>query len=700
MVAVLAERHSRTDENLVFEEEFDGSWDNWNMEESLAGGGNFEFQYFTKNSRVVYQKEGELVITPQLFPDIFDNVEEGMGIMNGSCSCHFNLIEKGCNPTSIINLLFNGCDKIASPSNWLNSVASAHLDTRGKRSFKYGRFEMKAKLPKGDWLWPSFWMAPEVNSYGDWPASGGIDIAETRGNNKEFVIDGKPAGRDTINSALHFGNSDALSDAYPHESKTIAKDFSDKYYIFGTIWEPDFISTYYIDPDENIEHEIFRQNFTTGLYEIYFKTGLNPWQKGEINAPFDKPFYLAFDLSAGGVLPNDRWWGPEAPWKNQPNMNKLFWDLRQDWLPTWTPMRVDYIRVYQTQSSQPEKVKDKDKETSLVLLWVGLGVAGLFVGLMILYLMCRRKVKNSELNESLTVIEFNDVSQEQGTLTADLSQVLSSGDELSRYRINAADVSLEKVISRGAFGIVWRGTYHGEHVAVKKIIAERINEHEVHRFVNEITLMAELSHPNIVRFLGMMWTNNYDLAAVSEYIEGGDLRQKLADPTLRLSWKREKQPLALGIATGLAYLHAQDPIIIHRDLKSRNVLVTSNWVAKIVDFGLSKRQHIDETMTSGVGTLLWTAPEILRGEKYSDKADIYSYGVILTELDSRKLPYHHKDLSEMAIAHNVANGALSPYISPDLPRLLRELIKRCVNIDQHSRPSANEIIAQLNALKF
>uniref|UniRef100_H3G576 Protein kinase domain-containing protein n=1 Tax=Phytophthora ramorum TaxID=164328 RepID=H3G576_PHYRM len=88
----------------------------------------------------------------------------------------------------------------------------------------------------------------------------------------------------------------------------------------------------------------------------------------------------------------------------------------------------------------------------------------------------------------------------------------------------------------------------------------------------------------------------------------------------------------------LGYLHACTPPVIHRDLKSNNVLLTDKLEPKVIDFGVS-RGLVDLTMTAGVGTPYWTAPEILEGKRYTEKADIYSFGVVLSELDTGKIPY-------------------------------------------------------------
>ncbi|EEY53027.1 protein kinase [Phytophthora infestans T30-4] len=116
---------------------------------------------------------------------------------------------------------------------------------------------------------------------------------------------------------------------------------------------------------------------------------------------------------------------------------------------------------------------------------------------------------------------------------------------------------------------------------------------------------------------------------------GGDLRGLLTSYHNRhhpVGFDCDKVKIALHVAHALTYLHSLSPVVIHRDLKSRNILLTADLDAKLTDFGIS-RERVDQTMTAGVGTSLWMAPEVLMGERYDDKADIFSFGVVLSELD-------------------------------------------------------------------
>jgi serine/threonine protein kinase len=271
--------------------------------------------------------------------------------------------------------------------------------------------------------------------------------------------------------------------------------------------------------------------------------------------------------------------------------------------------------------------------------------------------------------------------------------------ELASFRLDETEVLLTRKVSSGAFGVVWLGHYHGQPVAVKRMID---GEEEAVAFSREIMTMSRLVHPKIVRFIGCTWTNSKDLGGVTEYMDGGDVRTLLENRKIDLSWQREKISMAIDIAEALAYMHSLNPKIIHRDLKSRNVLLNSAMVAKLSDFGLSRNRTYEETLTAGVGTVRWTAPEVMLGENYSEQADVYSFGVVLSELDTREIPFEEKSSSragggqpDMAIVIKVAKGELRPSFAPDCPDVINKIAKACLQFDPALRPSSASVAHML-----
>lgn len=299
--------------------------------------------------------------------------------------------------------------------------------------------------------------------------------------------------------------------------------------------------------------------------------------------------------------------------------------------------------------------------------------------------------------------------------------------ELMLKRIAFAGIIYSEKMTSGPNGEVWRGEYEGQQVAIKCTVAAAVagfaaantsrssamnasallGDKELKAlvdFTKEIRMAAFLDHPNVVRFVGLSWRTLPDLCMVSEYVALGDLAHFLAQPESKyLTWKDDKLPIAADISNALVYLHSLSPVVLHRDLKSLNVLLTEDLQAKVSDFGLSRETSFDETMTSGVGTLLWTAPEVLRGERYSEKADIYSFGVVLAELDTCLPPYAYsqgrknKGKNDMDWVPLIASGRASPPFRPDCPRALRDLAAQCLDQDPNKRPPAMQIVYLLRS---
>ncbi|KDO31577.1 TKL protein kinase [Saprolegnia parasitica CBS 223.65] len=275
--------------------------------------------------------------------------------------------------------------------------------------------------------------------------------------------------------------------------------------------------------------------------------------------------------------------------------------------------------------------------------------------------------------------------------------------ELQQYRIDHNEVLLTRAISRGAFGVVWLGHYHGQPVAIKRMIE---GDEEAVLFSKEIQTMGRLSHPKIVEFIGATWTSGYDLSAITEFMDGGDVRTLLENTKINLTWKKQKINIAIDTAEALAYLHSLTPKLIHRDLKSKNVLLTSNMVAKLSDFGLSRNRSYEETLTAGVGTVRWTAPEVMLGDIYSEMADVYSFGVVLSELDTREIPFEDQKSSkaggapDMSIVVKVARGELRPTFSPTCPPCILQVSKACLQFDPALRPSSARLVEMLHQAKL
>ncbi|KAF0700433.1 hypothetical protein As57867_009022, partial [Aphanomyces stellatus] len=177
-------------------------------------------------------------------------------------------------------------------------------------------------------------------------------------------------------------------------------------------------------------------------------------------------------------------------------------------------------------------------------------------------------------------------------------------DALAMFRLEAKDFVMDKVLGRGAFADVWLALYQNSAVAVKKLHQRNVTLEQMESFVDEIKLMSKFDSPYIVKLVGAVWTRPADLQCVMEYMDGGDLRDYLTHHSPAAFHWSDKYLHIHSIVEGLVYLHSMD--IIHRDLKSRNILLDSTKGTKLTDFGISK-EDMQATMTMGVGTFRWMA---------------------------------------------------------------------------------------------
>ena len=162
-----------------------------------------------------------------------------------------------------------------------------------------------------------------------------------------------------------------------------------------------------------------------------------------------------------------------------------------------------------------------------------------------------------------------------------------------------------------------------------------LRDEEEKLFKAEVKMLLRLRHPCVVQFYGVSFAHD-DCYLVTEYCSRGSLYDFLQDKTNALPLTLQLQ-MAVDAAKGIMFLHSSG--IIHRDIKSGNLLVASDLHVKICDFGISRHVNTMNTMTTSLGTVPWTAPEMLRGERYTKKVDCYSFGVCVWELVTRRIPY-------------------------------------------------------------
>lgn len=224
-------------------------------------------------------------------------------------------------------------------------------------------------------------------------------------------------------------------------------------------------------------------------------------------------------------------------------------------------------------------------------------------------------------------------------------------------------------------------------------------------FRDEVQMLARLRHPNICLFLGAC-LDPPCRTIVTEIVSRGSLWDALRTPHLfenrgrgdifHWPWWVIRRVLD-GTCRGLVYLHGNQPPIIHRDLKSANLLLDDSFNVKICDFGLARLRDFTTTMTANVGTAQWTAPEVLAGKEYNESADMYSLGIVAWELLTGKCPYDHIS-NQVEIAVNVAHHHVRPTLSEQCPKQVKTFIEKCWSEQPQSRLSALEALKQLETV--
>ncbi|KAL1561771.1 serine/threonine-protein kinase STY13-like [Salvia divinorum] len=287
------------------------------------------------------------------------------------------------------------------------------------------------------------------------------------------------------------------------------------------------------------------------------------------------------------------------------------------------------------------------------------------------------------------------------------------------WEIDPTKLELRYLVAQGTYGIVYRSTYDGRDVAVKvldwedgtKTAAEAAEIRA--SFKQEVSVWHKLNHPNVTSFIGASmgvsqlkvppknpsegYTNLPPRACcvVVEFLSGGTLKSYLfKNRKKKLPFKVVIQ-LALDLARGLSYLHAQR--IVHRDVKAENMLIGAQRTLKIADFGVARVEANNPSdMTGETGTLGYMAPEVLDGKPYNRKCDVYSFGVCVWEIYCCDLPYN--DFSFADIMSAVVRQNLRPEIPRCCPSSLASIMKRCWDANPDRRPEMDEVVRLLEAI--
>ncbi|KAJ3700844.1 hypothetical protein LUZ61_004549 [Rhynchospora tenuis] len=372
--------------------------------------------------------------------------------------------------------------------------------------------------------------------------------------------------------------------------------------------------------------------------------------------------------------------------------------------------------MYPMSCPNPKAKKEGAKKTILI---VGIAVVGGFlVTCCACLLMCKRKklkwVSSSSL--LLTPRDSSDQYFHDLEMAASQSTQIFSYEELEE----ATDgFSPSKELGDGGFGTVYRGKLRdGRIVAVKRLYQNSYKRAE--QFMNEVDILSRLHHRNLVSLYGCTARTSRELLLVYEYVSNGTVADHLHGPRScenALSWP-VRLSIAIETADALAYLHAVEPQIIHRDVKTNNILLDDGFHVKVGDFGLSRLFPLDVSHVSTVpqGTPGYVDPVYHQCYQLTDRSDVYSFGVVLVELISSKPAV---DMSRSRDEINLANLALNKIqrselddlVDPNLGfqsnwemrrmvSLVAELAFRCLQSDRDMRPSIKEVLEALKVIEI
>ncbi|XP_071924459.1 wall-associated receptor kinase-like 9 [Coffea arabica] len=275
-----------------------------------------------------------------------------------------------------------------------------------------------------------------------------------------------------------------------------------------------------------------------------------------------------------------------------------------------------------------------------------------------------------------------------------------------------------RILGQGGQGTVYKGMLtDGRIVAIKK--SKKVDENQLGQFINEVVLLSQINHRNVVKLLGCCLETEVPLL-VYEFIPNGTLFTLIHNGNneeLPLTWNLRLR-IAIEVAGALAYLHSAVSIpIYHRDIKSSNILLDEKYIAKVSDFGTSRSVTIDKTHLTTVvkGTFGYLDPEYFQSSQFTEKSDVYSFGVVLAELLTRQKPISSAATDEdcnLSLATrfliSMEQDSLRNILDPELINqgneqeitAVAKLAQRCLNLNGKKRPTMKEVAIGLESMKL
>lgn len=266
-------------------------------------------------------------------------------------------------------------------------------------------------------------------------------------------------------------------------------------------------------------------------------------------------------------------------------------------------------------------------------------------------------------------------------------------DTAEEWTVDLSQLYLGFRFACGAHSRLYHGIYKDNPVAVKiirlpdddedRIMASRLEK----QFSREVNFLSHLHHRNVIK-LAAAGRNPPVFCIITDYLSGGSLRaflHKLGHESLPL---QKLISIALNIAQGMEYIHSQG--VIHRDLKPENILFDQDFCVKIADFGIACEEAYSDPLSEDPGTYRWMAPEMIKHKHYGRKVDVYSFGLVLWEMVTGRIPY--EDMTPVQAAFAVVDKNLRPAFPTDCPAALRALIEQCWASHPEKRPEFWQIV--------
>ncbi|XP_022330713.1 tyrosine-protein kinase CSK-like isoform X1 [Crassostrea virginica] len=260
--------------------------------------------------------------------------------------------------------------------------------------------------------------------------------------------------------------------------------------------------------------------------------------------------------------------------------------------------------------------------------------------------------------------------------------------EAGGWVIQKKDLQEIELIGRGEFGDVYKGLYKNQFVAVKQL---KDQDRAAQAFLKEASVMTSLRHPNLVQLIGVVLGDTIRL--VTEFMGKGNLVEYLRSRGRSVIQKKDQIDFATDTCAAMEYLESKK--LVHRDLAARNILINENNTAKVSDFGLAK--YGDYSTEGGKFPIKWTAPEALKNNKFSNKSDMWSYGILLWELYSfGRVPYPRIPLADVVMHVEKGYRMEAP---EGCPKQIYNLMLKAWNLNPADRPTFKEALAELQNLR-